>query len=323
MKKDGAQTLYIKQEWRNLIQMSLGENLQFLRKKNDITQEQLAEKLEVSRQSVSKWESDTTYPEMEKLVQLCQMFHVTMDDLIQKDISSLYVEDKSHYDAHMNLFSKMISLGVGLILFGLFLTTFLNGIGFSDELSSIAFFILLVIAVAIFIVMGLQHDNFQRKNPYIEDFYTEEEIDRFNKKFAIMITAGVSLILIGIILMIGLESILSQHFADTSIDGEELMCSIFLLFITIAVTTIVYAGMQKGKYEIKRYNMMHNKESEEYKKDQLTGTVCGCLMMTATIIYLIFGFKNNSWGMPYVVVFPVFGIGCGIASMIIDAKHKK
>lgn len=42
--------------------MSLGENLQFLRKKNDITQEQLAEKLEVSRQSVSKWESDTTYP---------------------------------------------------------------------------------------------------------------------------------------------------------------------------------------------------------------------------------------------------------------------
>ena len=303
--------------------MSLGENLQFLRKKNDITQEQLAEKLEVSRQSVSKWESDTTYPEMEKLVQLCQMFHVTMDNLIQKDISFLYVEDKSHYDAHMNLFNKMISLGIGLILSGLFLTIFLNGIDFADELSTIVFLIFIVIAVAIFIVMGLQHDNFQRKNPYIEDFYTEEEIDHFNKKFAIMIAAGVSLILIGIILMLGLEPILSSKFTDTSIDSDELMSSIFLFFVTIAVTIIVYAGMQKEKYEIKHYNLMHDKESEEYKKDQLTNTVCGCLMMTATIIYLIFGFKNNGWGMPYIVVFPVFGIGCGIASMIINVKRKK
>ena len=303
--------------------MSLGENLQFLTKNNDITQEQLAEKLEVSRQSVSKWESDTTYPEMEKLVQLCQMFHVTMDDLIQKDISFLYVEDKSHYDAHMNLFSKMISLGVGFILFGLFLTTFLNGIGLADELSTIAFFIFVVIAVAIFIVMGLQHDNFQRKNLYIEDFYTEEEIDHFNKKFAIMMAAGVSLILISIILMIGIESTLSGLYTGTSIDADELMGSMFLFFVTIAVTIIVYAGMQKEKYNIKHYNLMHDKESEEYKKDQLKSTVCGCLMMTATIIYLIFGFKDNGWGMPYVVVFPVFGIGCGIASMIIDAIHKK
>lgn len=194
--------------------MSLGENLQFLRKKNDITQEQLAEKLEVSRQSVSKWESDTTYPEMEKLIQLCQMFHLTMDDLIQKDISSLYVEDKSHYDNHMNLYSKMISLGVGLILFGISLMMFLQGIGIDEELTGAVFFIFLVIAVAIFIVMGLQHDNFQRKNPYIEDFYTEEEIDRFHKKFAIMAANGVSLILIDIIIMIGTESIMSKYFAD-------------------------------------------------------------------------------------------------------------
>lgn len=49
--------------------MSLGENLQFLRKRENMTQEQLAEALEVSRQSVSKWESDSTYPETDKLMQ--------------------------------------------------------------------------------------------------------------------------------------------------------------------------------------------------------------------------------------------------------------
>ena len=50
--------------------MSFGENLQFLRKQKNITQEQLAERLEVSRQSVSKWESSQSYPEMEKLLQI-------------------------------------------------------------------------------------------------------------------------------------------------------------------------------------------------------------------------------------------------------------
>lgn len=51
--------------------MSFGQNLQFLRKmRNKMTQEELAEKLAVSRQTVSKWELDTAYPEINKLVEL-------------------------------------------------------------------------------------------------------------------------------------------------------------------------------------------------------------------------------------------------------------
>ena len=65
--------------------MSFGENLQFYRRKNSITQEQLAEKLEVSRQSISKWESNTTYPEMDKLLQMCGMFSCTLDTLLRGD----------------------------------------------------------------------------------------------------------------------------------------------------------------------------------------------------------------------------------------------
>ena len=45
-----------------------GENLQFYRKKREMTQEQLAERLDVSRQTVSKWEAGTSYPEMEKIL---------------------------------------------------------------------------------------------------------------------------------------------------------------------------------------------------------------------------------------------------------------
>lgn len=305
--------------------MSLGENLQFLRKKENITQEQLAEKLDVSRQSISKWESDTTYPEMDKLMQLCQMFHCSMDDLLQKDVSTLYVEDKADYDKHMNTFSKMMALGVGLILFGLSVSSIFTGTPMGqvigDELSGIIFFIFIIIAVAIFLIAGMRHSDFQKKNPYIENFYSENEIDAFRKKYTVMITCGVVLILIGIVIIMGMESI-SYHFSG-NFDFEYIAGGIFLLLIAIAVSTIVYAGMQESKYNIKEYNLAHDKESDYYKKDKLKGRINGCLMLIAVIIYLILGFVYNKWGMPSVVVFPVFGIGCGIASIIVETIYKK
>ena len=67
--------------------MSFGQNLQFLRKmSNKMTQEELAEKLSVSRQTISKWELDTAYPEMNKLIELCNLFSCSMDQLVREDI---------------------------------------------------------------------------------------------------------------------------------------------------------------------------------------------------------------------------------------------
>lgn len=63
--------------------MTFGEKLARMRKENNYTQEQLAQVLEVSRQSVSKWESDLTYPETEKLIRLCQLFDCSLDYLVR------------------------------------------------------------------------------------------------------------------------------------------------------------------------------------------------------------------------------------------------
>lgn len=62
--------------------MKFCENLQKLRKAKNISQEQLAEMLGVTRQSVSKWESGASYPEMEKLVEMCKIFHCSLDVLV-------------------------------------------------------------------------------------------------------------------------------------------------------------------------------------------------------------------------------------------------
>ena len=67
--------------------MSLGKNLQYLRQlRGDMTQEALAEKLNVSRQTISKWEMDISNPEMEKALELCKIFNCSLDNLFREDM---------------------------------------------------------------------------------------------------------------------------------------------------------------------------------------------------------------------------------------------
>lgn len=68
--------------------MSFSQNLQYLRKLKGITQEELADTVGVSRQSVSKWETGDAFPETDKIIQLCDIFGVPMDVLMRGDAES-------------------------------------------------------------------------------------------------------------------------------------------------------------------------------------------------------------------------------------------
>ncbi len=68
--------------------MTLGEKLTKLRKENNYTQEQLADILGVSRQSISKWESDIAYPETDKLIKLGELYECSMDYLLKDNIEA-------------------------------------------------------------------------------------------------------------------------------------------------------------------------------------------------------------------------------------------
>ena len=67
--------------------MSFRANLQYLRAQRNLTQERLAMLLGVSRQAISKWESEKAYPEMDKLLMICDLFGCTLDDLVLGDVS--------------------------------------------------------------------------------------------------------------------------------------------------------------------------------------------------------------------------------------------
>lgn len=68
--------------------MSLGTNISYLRKQKKITQEQFAEKMGVTRQTVSRWETDEVVPELAKLVELCSVFSCKLDALVREELSA-------------------------------------------------------------------------------------------------------------------------------------------------------------------------------------------------------------------------------------------
>lgn len=75
--------------------MNFGKNLQVLRKMTNLTQENLAEKLNVSRQTVSKWEQNLACPEIEKLIEVCELFHCSVDRILRED---MLMHDEAYSD---------------------------------------------------------------------------------------------------------------------------------------------------------------------------------------------------------------------------------
>ena len=69
--------------------MKFGENLRQIRKSKKMSQEQLAEKVNVTRQSVSKWENGESYPEMNNILELCKIFNCKLNDLVHTDMTDI------------------------------------------------------------------------------------------------------------------------------------------------------------------------------------------------------------------------------------------
>ena len=135
--------------------MSLSENLQYLRAREGITQEQLAERLDVSRQSVSKWESGTSFPEMDTLLKLCDMFKTDMDTLLRGSAEQSFSEDAAGYDRFMTVCARKYAGAVSAIIAGGALMTLLY-LHIGDMLSGAVFMLVVAVAVVVLIATGME-----------------------------------------------------------------------------------------------------------------------------------------------------------------------
>lgn len=297
--------------------MSISENLQILRKTKNMSQEELAEKLNVSRQAVSKWESGSGYPETEKIITICEIFDCSMDELVKGKIADDIKAEKNNYDSVMTSTAKGIAIGVGITILGaavmMTIMGLLQGHDQSHLLGVIAVLVAVIFAVPMFIVFGTKEDNFKKKNPKVANVYTEEEIEKGNSKYTVILACGISTILLGVIAMFVLMGL--KIFGEAS----TLPVAVLLYFVAVGVTTLVYSGKMKEKFDIEAYNKQNTEEAKA--ESNKIGKICGVIMLIATAIFLVLGLGFGFWSFNW-IVFPIGGILCGIVATILEKESK-
>lgn len=100
--------------------MDLGNKLLELRKKNGYSQEELAEKLGVTRQTVSKWELNETSPDIKQSKRISKIFNVSLDDLLDNDIKNILTEKVSNTERLAGLIIKILKF-IGIFIISMFL----------------------------------------------------------------------------------------------------------------------------------------------------------------------------------------------------------
>ena len=332
--------------------MSFAQNLIYIRQHYGVTQETIAEQLGVSRQTVSKWEAGINYPETDKLLELCNLYHTNLDDLMRGSVKIANVKDTEVYDAHMNRFCWGIVGGVALAICGVSACMLLEGTGSAENMSAAAMFSFMVVGALITIVAGLNHSEFKRKNANIEPSYPDEVLDRFGRRFTVLMASGLGIIMLDFIMFVALspESGEVVELGGMSF-SENLLLAPFMLFIALGVGILIYAGMQKAKYDKSEFMYVTTDGSsalgrggaasrkvtpEELRRNQVVGVLCGVIMLFATIAFFVIGFssggfpfggtgENGSWpedgwrenGFAYSwIVFLIGGILCGIVSLV-------
>ena len=112
--------------------MKFNEKLVNLRRKHNLSQEQVAEKLKVARQTISKWELGETTPEMDKLIMISELYNITLDELMKEENEGKVINDPNNTNSQ-KLAGMTIKIlkGIGIfILIVAILYVFLMIIGF-------------------------------------------------------------------------------------------------------------------------------------------------------------------------------------------------
>lgn len=319
--------------------MNLSENLHFLRKRDKITQEELADRLGVSRQAVSKWETGEAFPETDKLIMLCDMFNVSLDELVRGNAvreekkEEEPLQDSGGFIKHMDKFSRRISAGVFLILFGATLCVLINGyaLSFNNNMSDItavfgaaAVLVCVAAAVFIFVYSGMEHDRFRKKYRTVSGVYSEKEVQAFLKRFARNLAVLCSGIIVDVVFLVVMSTLIDGGIISV-LSEDAVYCyvvSAFMFVLSFLVGGIVYCGIQHTKYEVSEYNRQNERELNPSSRSKFKDAICGAIMMTAVALFLVIGFVWNLWH-PGWIVFPVGGIICWIVGVVMNAKDDR
>ena len=140
--------------------MKFNEKLVNLRKKHNLSQEQVAEKLKVARQTISKWELGETTPEMDKLIMISELYNITLDELMKEENEGKVINDPNNTNSQ-----KLAGMTIKI----------LKGIGILFLIVSILYVMLMIIAFVAFNKVETDSDS---KTTVIQ---TQKEVENFEE----------------------------------------------------------------------------------------------------------------------------------------------
>lgn len=309
--------------------MILADKIIINRKKLNLTQEALAEKINVSRQAVSKWESGHSIPEMDKVILLSDLFKVSIDYLLRDDIDDIEisnneaeVKERKISIEEANTFlklneksSKYVSFGVMLCIISpmalIFITSAANYnlIRLTESsASSIGLVILLSlvsIAVGLFITSSsfMSDYNFFETENFKLEYGAEEMIvqkqENRSKKNNRNIILGTVLIILSVI-----PVIISDSFTS-SIYTEVYSVPLLLFTVSFAVYILVRNAIKNGEYDkLLQKNDYSLSKKENYKIYGAIASVYWLLIVTA---FLAYSFIFNAWSKSW-IIWPIAGV---------------
>ncbi len=308
--------------------MILAEKIIRLRKKNGWSQEELAEKMQVSRQAVSKWEGAQTVPDLEKILMLGQLFGVTTDYLLKDELEDeAYTDDADasplkrvslaqadEYLSWRKTASVRIATGTFLCIVSAVPLLLLGGAtcvpawqlseNVAGGVGLTALLVMVTVAVAIFILCGFRNTpyDFLDKEPFETEYGVTGMVKERQKAYKgsytrCNVVATCLCILSPLPLLLG-------AFAENE-----------FLTVIMLVVTILLAGIGTVFYIVAgvRWASMQKllQEGEfapgERRKNHVKEAVAGAYWLIATAVYLAWSFSTNDWKTSW-IVWPIAGI---------------
>lgn len=287
--------------------MTLGQKLKALLKDNGMTQEDLAERLEVSRQAVGKWVNDKGIPEVGKIVQISNLFGVSMDYLLKEECDEKGVTEEkaisnSGYYVSQEMLDGYLSYSkqkVKQITGGISLFILSNVFGCFEHNSMIMSFLywLTMTAGTIIIIWHFfqtkQYQEIKNERLAFDDkvfgeFKKRRESRR--KKYVVIMIVGVIIFLISP----EIERFLMIYYGQT-------VCNVFgWVADTVWLAVMIWAGMSMHVDSIIIKNTEHTPKSGPTKRYRWI-----YMALPFTVIAVLIGMITNAWS-PYVPIIILF-----------------
>lgn len=328
--------------------MILAEKIMLLRKKHGLSQEELAEQLNVSRQSVSKWESAQSIPDLNKILLLSEFFGVSTDYLLKDEVEPeqsdtaqtqesaalrrVTMEEASRFLEINPKCALLDAVGTALCILSPVLLIVLAAVGeitgLPETLTGGAGLILLLLlvtgGVVCFMVSGKRMEQFAYlKTEDIDTDYgvsgmVKERLEAYAARHIRELVTGVVLCILCVL------PLFAAFMLDSDIAGAFAV-GVLLVMVAAGVFFIVRTHLIRNGFQMLLEQEDFSREKKNADTSSAASAVMGIYWTLMTAVYLAWSFVTMDWGRSW-IIWPVAGVFSaavhGVVSLIEKKNHK-